>query len=477
MKTSKAAASILVLVASSFAITAVAGNHDGKASKGRYAQYVYEPVAPQEDFSLDANPNHRMHNQFAARDDDDTTVVTASPTLYPTYFITTDDDDDERGGGDDERKEEMPDVETVDNNFDDGDDVEESSATPTATSTNDAEPCTTTFTIATYDAIDADIQELRSRIDSSDEPRAAHFVGGIVRLAAHDFMDYDPSKREVMGSDGCYDAAHPNNAGLQSIWCTSGGCELTTLHETKYAHISRADFWIASANAVIRQTSNNNELDLIDTFRWGRRDLDFCAGSGGRLPTPARCTRVEDVFGRMGLSWRDTVALLGAHTLGRGSRNFSGHHGTWVDSNADARIFDKSYFSELLDNTWRMRNEGGPANGGPPQDWTTGRDGTDRMMLNTDICLAYDIDDQINGGPPCCTTTSVNDNECPIVNMNERDMCPMYTENSSRYPALESVMDFYDGNDANFYNAFSTAWEMATTVGQDNLQPLSESCN
>jgi len=461
MKTSKAAASILVLVAT-FAITAVAGNHDGKASKARYVQYVYErPVAL--NLPPVANPNHRMHNQFAARDNDDATVVTASPTLYPTYFIATDDDDDGR-------KEEMPDVETVDDNDD-----EESSATPTATPTNDAEPCTTTFTIATYDAIDADIRELRSRIDSSDEPRAAHFVGGIVRLAAHDFMDYDPSFREVMGSDGCYDTSHPNNAGLQSIWC--GGCELTALHETKYAHVSRADFWIAAANAVIRQTSDNNELDLIDTFRWGRRDLDSCAGSGGRLPTPARCTRVEDVFGRMGLSWRDTVALLGAHTLGRGSRNFSGHHGTWVDGNADAQIFDKSYFSELLDNTWRMRNEGGPANGGPPQDWTTGRDGTDRMMLNTDICLAYDIDDQINGGPPCCTTTSVNDDECPIVNMNERDMCPMYTENSSRRPALESVMDFYDGNDANFYNAFSNAWEMATTVGHDNLQSLSESCN
>ena len=461
--------SILVLIAT-VAITAVAGNHDGKASKVQYVQYVYEPVVAQ-------NPdmNLRMHNQFAARDNDDT-IVTASPTLYPTYLIITDDDT--------EQKEEMPDVETVDNfnNNDDDDDDEESSATPTAsptsTTTNADELCTTTFTIATYDAIDADIQDLRSRIDPSDEPRAAHFVGGIVRLAAHDFMDYDPSQRESMGSDGCYDTSHPNNAGLQSIWCTS--CDLTVLYESKYSHVSRADFWIAAANAVIRQTSKNNDLDLIDTFRWGRRDLNFCNGSGSRLPTPARCTRVEDVFGRMGLSWKDTVALLGAHTLGRGSRNFSGHHGTWVDNNAQAQIFDKSYYTELLDNTWHMRNEGGPANGGPPQDWTTGIDGTtdDRMMLNTDICLVYDIDDQINGqSPPCCTSTSVNDNECPIVNMNERDVCPMYTENSSRRPAYESVMNFYNGNDANFYIAFSTAWEMATTVGHDNLQSLSESCN
>jgi hypothetical protein len=80
--------SILVLIAT-VAITAVAGNHDGKASKVQYVQYVYEAVPPQQ------NPpslNLRMHNQFTARDNDDT-IVTASPTLYPTYLIITDDDD------------------------------------------------------------------------------------------------------------------------------------------------------------------------------------------------------------------------------------------------------------------------------------------------------------------------------------------------------------------------------------------------
>ena len=76
---------------------------------------------------------------------------------------------------------------------------------------------------------------------------------------------------------------------------------------------------------------------------------------------------------------------------------FSGHEGTWKDNNAAAQIFDKGYYAEMLDNNWRMRNLGGPGNGGSPQDWSTGV-GNDngRMMLNTDICLAYDIDIQIN---------------------------------------------------------------------------------
>lgn len=190
---------------------------------------------------------------------------------------------------------------------------------PTAKATTTS-ACTTSFTIETYDSIDADIAMLKESI--TDDEARAHFLGGIVRLAAHDFMDFNPTLSVPMGSDGCFDTAHPNNAGLETIWCDD--CNLSLLHRAKYSHISRADFWVASANAIIRQTSVGNALDLIDTFRWGRIDAASCSGSGDRLPTPARCRRVERVFlDNMGLSWRDTVALLGAHTLGRGSRAVS----------------------------------------------------------------------------------------------------------------------------------------------------------
>ena len=40
---------------------------------------------------------------------------------------------------------------------------------------------------------------------------------------------------------------------------------------------------------------------------------------------------MEGVFiNRMGLTWTDTVALMGAHTLGRGDKDFTGHDGTFV---------------------------------------------------------------------------------------------------------------------------------------------------
>ena len=174
------------------------------------------------------------------------------------------------------------------------------------------------FTTSTYDAIDVDIMTLKNDID--DDGTRGHFLGGIVRLVAHDFMDYDRGSVDgPMGPDGCIDMDHPTNAGLpEDVWCDN--CTLTSLYRNKYSHLSRADFWIASANAVIRQTSVDTALDMRNTFVWGRKDVNTCAGSGERLPLPSGCGQVEGVFlERMGLTWVDAVALMGAHTLGRGA--------------------------------------------------------------------------------------------------------------------------------------------------------------
>jgi hypothetical protein len=173
------------------------------------------------------------------------------------------------------------------------------------------------FTNNTYDAIDADIEILKNEI--GDDTTRSHFLGGIVRLVAHDFMDYDQNNTtDPMGSDGCFDPDHEANSGLpESVWCDT--CSFKLLYEAKYTHVSRGDFWVAAANAVIRQTSIDNGLDLRDTFVWGRVDAETCVGSGDRLPTPGGCDEVEGVFlTKMGLGWRDAVALMGAHTLGRG---------------------------------------------------------------------------------------------------------------------------------------------------------------
>lgn len=172
---------------------------------------------------------------------------------------------------------------------------------------------------ARYDAIYADIEAIKNSI-GNDVDRS-HFLGGIVRMVAHDFMDFDASNnRKPFGSDGCMIFDSPMNVGLSSIWCDT--CLLKQLYDSKYSDLSRADFWVASANAVIYLTSVNNSLDLRNTYYWGRTTLDSCPGADTRLPTTGGCQDVEGVFlERMGLTWKDAVALLGAHTLGRGNKD------------------------------------------------------------------------------------------------------------------------------------------------------------
>ena len=104
---------------------------------------------------------------------------------------------------------------------------------------NSVPSCITSFTVSTYESIEEDISALMNSI--ADDESRAHFIGGIVRLVAHDFMDYDPTSSTRMGQDGCFDFEHPNNAGLETIWCDR--CELTLLRSRKYSHISRADFF------------------------------------------------------------------------------------------------------------------------------------------------------------------------------------------------------------------------------------------
>lgn len=154
-----------------------------------------------------------------------------------------------------------------------------------------------------------------------------------------DFMDYDPSSGTPMGSDGCFDGDADENNGLETIWCDT--CPLTVLYNELYSTVlSKADFWILAANAVIKHTSpDNNVLDLKSTFQWGRVDAVSCVGSAVRLPGASGCSEVERVLmDRLGMSWTDAVALIGAHTLGRGNRDFSGHHGIWDVTEEDSMV-------------------------------------------------------------------------------------------------------------------------------------------
>ena len=147
-----------------------------------------------------------------------------------------------------------------------------------------------------------------------------------------------------------------------------------------------------------------------------------------------------------------------------------------VKSNVNQQ-FDKQYYEEIFLNSWQPRNIDESF-----QDWTTGSasDSVTRMMLNTDLCLVFDIEHHL----PCCTSNDVldpNGDDTCIDAVAAQNKCPMLSNTHSRFEALETVEEMLGGsypntNNVPFYSAFTDSWSKATTLGWKNLFPLAESC-
>jgi len=86
------------------------------------------------------------------------------------------------------------------------------------------------------------------------------------------------------------------------------------------------------------------------------------------------------------------AALMGAHTLGSAKRENSGYEGSWSSKGSEG-VFDNDFYRQLLTRGW------GPdlAVGGNPErnqwkliDAAGVSSAHPQMMLNSDLCLAYD---------------------------------------------------------------------------------------
>lgn len=155
------------------------------------------------------------------------------------------------------------------------------------------------FTQDLYDQIIDDVHDIATNY-SAGNGDLGRFYGGMLRLAAHDFMDFDRNAQpEFMGgSDGCINFQEEDNIGLEATWVPEGAPlekpPLQLLYEEEYEVLgmSRADFWVAAANAVVKDASPNRALDL--PFRWGRESVDNCNFSLGRQPKAKGCDDVEE---------------------------------------------------------------------------------------------------------------------------------------------------------------------------------------
>jgi len=222
------------------------------------------------------------------------------------------------------------------------------------------------------DAVKSDIRKALINTKANACPMA-------MRVAWHASGTFD-AKDTSGGSDGATMRFEPEftddaNAGLTMM------IDMLKTVKDNNPEVSVADIWALSGCAGIEFCGGPKV-----PFAFGRTDTT-APGQGkdvppnGRLPDALQgAEHLREVFGRMGLSDRDIVALSGGHTLGRCHKVRSGFDGPWTDNPLK---FDNSYFTNLLNLEWKERKWDGKHQF---EDVDTGR----LMMLPTDIAVKTD---------------------------------------------------------------------------------------
>ena len=196
-----------------------------------------------------------------------------------------------------------------------------------------------------------------------------------VRIAWHSAGTFD-SRDGTGGSNGALmrfepEKSDPANAGLSIIY--------DMLHVVKKRHpeVTFADLWSAAGSMAVEFLGGPRV-----PHAFGRQD--FPAGHptppNGRLPDASQgASHVREVFGRMGMTDRETVALCGAHTVGRCHIVRSGYDGKWT---SNPLKFDNEYFRNLVGLTWSQKQWDGPLQYTDPSG--------ELMMLPTDVAMLDD---------------------------------------------------------------------------------------
>jgi len=352
--------------------------------------------------------------------------------------------------------------------------------------------------------------------------KLADFAGCVLRAAGHDFMDF---RSGLGGSDGCLRFDDPDNKGL--INCLKGDFDMNgdtdpdafnkTLHDV-YKNfcdaVSLADFIVIAGEAVMGFTETsaavNLKQDFHDRFMYGRSTRATCADAVA-LPNPANgCAANEVTFlgsDAFGMTWRQTAALMGVHTIGKATLQNSGYSGWWQDEQNVAR-FNNNYYISIVNHGW-----GPSVKASGKSQWDridTFHDDAGRqhpeMMLNTDMCLVYNnvfaetsnccawerfddlhrmnITETHDGTPIYCGFKGSNSALSTSFGI-ERAWCCVGQSNDCaprngdslvpQGPAKDAVHAFASDQDL-WLGEFKSVWKLATEKGAGGLKALEQSC-
>lgn len=191
-------------------------------------------------------------------------------------------------------------------------------------------------------------------------------LANVVRLAFHYCVGES-------GCDGCINMAVPDNAGLElsvdyledkaDAWLEAG--------------LSKADLYgLASMVAANMALGNNGWDSDLSNFEIGRTD---CENPDLEEEFPnAHQEPFSFMADQFGFSDRDTVVIMGAHTLGRAQVGNSGFQNFWVNN---PLTLGNEFFERIEDNPWRQMQVG--------DQFQWNQNG--RMALNSDMFLVRDL--------------------------------------------------------------------------------------
>eukprot|EP00966_Prymnesium_polylepis_P272683 6300022-Prymnesium_polylepis.1 len=200
---------------------------------------------------------------------------------------------------------------------------------------------------AAESALDFDYPNLVADITKllRDNPKQAPLL---MHLSFHDAASYSAARgggkpnsalRFTDGGEGKF-------AANKSVIETS---KLLAPIRANHPAISHADLWVLAANVALEHMGGPK----VPT-RFGRLDAASSADSvdsaEGRLPDAEKgAEQLRELFRAKGFSDRETVALMGRHTVGE-CDSTAGWTGRWT---REPLVFDNTYFVDLLGKQWK----------------------------------------------------------------------------------------------------------------------------
>mmetsp|Transcript_25395 Transcript_25395/g.43359 ORF Transcript_25395/g.43359 Transcript_25395/m.43359 type:complete len:243 (-) Transcript_25395:36-764(-) len=187
-------------------------------------------------------------------------------------------------------------------------------------------------------------------------------------------------------------------------------------------------------------------------YKVGRVDASDCAGQGERHvgSESTSSKQLEESFvNTLGLTHSEVVALIGAHVLGKATREISGYEGPWVETNDN---FTNRYFVDMIHIPWNKQEDVVE----PFGERTTWRRfesmrPREELMLQTDVDLAF----QTTGGYYCSRIGG---------DFQQGLSCPNATHSFAEY-----VYEFAADEEA-WRDEFAMAWAKLTSMTTEDLE-------